>query len=316
MPASESAPRALYALARQTLSEWLDDNAPTWAASLAYYTVFSLAPTLIIALAIAGAVFGEDAARGAVQAQLEGIIGVTTAATVQAAMVSASREGSGGFATAVGVLLMVFAATGVFSQLQGALNTIWKVKPAATTVLAFLRTRFLSLAVVMGIGFLLLVSLVVSAATSALCGYVGGALGGWKVLMQVVNLVVGAVASSLLFAMMFKLLPDLKVRWRDVWLGAAVSAVLFTLGKSLIALYLATAATESSYGAAGSLAALLVWVYYSSMTTLFGAELAQVYARRHGSLRGASPGPSSDASAGAHAEDRLAVAQRVQRGPA
>jgi membrane protein len=273
-------------LGRQTVTEWLDDQGPTWAASLAFSAVFSLAPTLIISLAVAGAVFGEDAARGAVQAQLEGVIGAPTAAMVQAAMVSARTAGAFGLATVLGVLLMVFAATGVFAQLQGALNVIWKVKPAPTTFVALLRTRLLSLVVVLGIGLLLLVSLLASVATSAL----GGA-GTWQALMPLVNLGVSGGALTLLFAMMFKVLPDVTVHWRDVWLGAAVAAGLFTLGKFLIALYLTTAATESSYGAAGSLAALLVWVYFSSMATLLGAELAQVSSRRRAAQGGAREPP-------------------------
>lgn len=282
--------RQFIALLRQTFTEWSDDKVPTYAASLAYYTVFSLAPTLLIALAIAGFVFGEEAARGALQTQLNGIIGESTAQTVQDAMANASRQGAGILATIIGVVVLVFAATGVFAELQGALNTVWKVKPQKTSgVLAYLRTRFLSLAVVLGIGFLLLVSLVVSALLSAFGGWMGTFMPGWKVVGNIINLLVSFGVITVLFAMMFKLLPNRKLAWRDVWLGAGVSSLLFAIGKYFIALYLTKSAVASSYGAAGSLAALLVWVYYSSMTMLFGAELAQVFARRHGTLASEPP---------------------------
>jgi membrane protein len=287
---ARGAPLGLLGLLKQALNEWIDDKAPTYAASLAYYTVFSLAPTLVIALAIAGAFFGEDAARGVVQGQLQGVIGAPAAATVQAAMVSASTRESGILPTLLGVLVMVFAATGVFAELQAALNAIWKVKPpVGGTVRLFLRTRLLSLAVVLGIGLLLMASLVVAAGLRGLTALAGSEPTGGGLLMQLVDLLASTGAMTVLLALVFKLLPDVKVAWRDVWLGAAMSAALFTLGRALISLYLTRVVLESSFGAAGSLAALMVWVYYSSMTMLLGAELAQVYARTRGSLRPPSP---------------------------
>lgn len=283
---AQGAPLDLPGLLKRALVEWIDDKAPTYAASLAFYTVFSLAPTLVIALAIAGAFFGEDAARGVVQSQLEGVIGAPAAATVQAAMVSASTRESGALPTLLGVLVMVFAATGVFAELQGALNAIWKVKPPeGGAVRLFLRTRLLSLAVVLGIGLLLAASLVVTSGLRGLTAWAGGGQPGRGPFMQVIDLLASTGAMAALLALVFKLLPDVKVSWRDVWLGATMSAMLFTLGRALISLYLTRTVLESSFGAAGSLAALLVWVYYSSMTTLLGAELAQVYARTRGSLR-------------------------------
>ena len=280
-----SALRNFVNLLKQTLSDFSDDKASTFAASLAYYTVFSLAPTLVIALAIAGAVFGDDAARGAVQEQLKGILGETTAKGVQDLMVSAAVQKSGVFATIVGIIITLFAATGVFAEIQSALNTIWKAKPAPiNTVLSFLKTRFLSIGVVLGIGFMLLVSLVFSALLSAFGSWVGNQLPGWTVVTQIINLLVSVGVITGLFGLMFKLLPDIKIAWRDVWLGAGISAGLFTVGKFLIALYIAKSAVASSYGAAGSMAALLVWVYYSSLTMLLGAELSHVYARTRGSL--------------------------------
>ncbi len=281
-------PITVLALFKETGAQWLDDKAPTFAASIAYYTAFSLAPTLVIALAVAGAVFGADAARGAVEQELTGFIGPAAAEAVQGVMASNSTRGSGLFASIVGAILMIFAATAVFAELQTALNVIWKVKPKQTNgVLAFLRTRFLSLGVVLGIGFLLMVSLVISAVIGMIGNRVGLMVPGWATLMQVFNVVLSFAAITVLFAMMFKLLPDEKIAWRDVWLGAAVSSGLFAFGKYLIALYITESAVASSYGAAGSLAALLIWVYYSSLTTLFGAELAQVYAHARGSLKSA-----------------------------
>jgi membrane protein len=277
-----------WALIKETVTEWSDDAAATRAASLAYYTVFSVAPTLIIATKIAGAMFGERAARGEIHRQMEGLIGTSGARVVEDLIASAARPGRGAIPTVLGVIAMVFAATGVFSELQHALNAFWKTKARHTnSLLTFLRMRLFSFAMVLGIGFLLLVSLVLSAGLEALATWMSGFLKDWAGVMRVTNEAVSFGIITVLFALIFKVLPDRKVAWRDVWLGALVTSALFNLGKVGISLYIAHSSVASSYGAAGSLAVLLVWVYYSSMILFLGAEFTQVYARQYGSLRSA-----------------------------
>jgi membrane protein len=267
-------------LLKQTIVQWIEGDVATHAASLAYYTVFSIAPTLIIAVALAGALFGKEAARGEVQTQIQGLVGVSGAKVIEDMMVSAGQRGSG-LAGFLGVLVLVFGATGVFAALQNALNHIWKVKPRTTNgVLEFLRTRFVSFAMVLGVGFLLLVSLVVSAGISAVGKWLGGLMPGLEAGWQVVNFIVSFGVVTALFAMIYKVLPDVKVAWRDVWLGAAVTAVLFNIGKFAIGLYLGKSSVASSYGAAGSLAVLLLWIYYSSIVLFLGAQFTHVYAVR------------------------------------
>lgn len=283
--------RSILQLFKQAASEWSDDNAPTYAASLSYYTLFSVAPMLVIAVSVAGMVFGEEAARGQIQAQLQGLVGSSGAEVIGQMMISASKPSSGILATALGVIVLAFGATGVFVQLQDALNHIWNVKPPPRNgVIAFLRTRFLSFAMVLAIGFLLLVSLVVSAVLAAVGAWFEHLLPGWTVLWQVLNFSVSFGVITVLFAMMYKVLPDTSVAWKDVWLGAAVTSLLFTLGKLGIGLYLGHSAVASSYGAAGSLAVVLVWVYYSAQILFLGAEFTQVYARSHGSRIGDTSG--------------------------
>lgn len=290
--------RSIFGLLKQAASEWNDDNAPTFAASLSYYTLFSVAPMLVIAVSVAGMVFGEDAARGQIQAQLTELMGSTGAQMIGQMMISARQPGTGLVATALGLVVLVFGATGVFVQLQDALNHIWDVKPRPRNgVINFLRTRVLSFAMVLGIGFLLLVSLVVSAVLAAVGAWFAHLVpAGWAVLWQAVNFGVSFAVITVLFALMYKLLPDTHVAWRDVWLGAAVTSLFFTLGKLGIGLYLGRSSVASSYGAAGSLAVVLVWVYYSAQILFFGAEFTQVYARQHGSR--------SDTGTGAPTKDR------------
>ncbi|ATB40749.1 ribonuclease BN [Cystobacter fuscus] len=276
--------RNIFKLGRQAVSEWSEDNAPMFAASLSYYTLFSIAPLLVIAVSVAGMVFGEEAARGQIQAQLEDLVGRGSAEVIGQMMISARKPEAGILATAIGLVALIFGATGVFVQLQDALNHIWNVKPKPRNgVIAFLRSRFLSFAMVLVIGFLLLVSLVVSAVLAALGAWFSNLLPGWTVMWQGVNLLISFGVITVLFAMMYKLLPDTHVSWRDVWLGAAVTSLLFSLGKFLIGLYLGRSAVASSYGAAGSLAVVLLWVYYSAQILFLGAEFTQVYARSHGS---------------------------------
>ena len=274
----------VWPLLKQTLSEWMDDNVPAQAAALAYYTLFSVAPMLIIAIAVAGLVFGQEAAQGEIQKQLQSLIGDAGAKVVEDLVASASKPSSGIVATVVGILVLAFAATGVFAQLQDSLNTIWKVKKKPMNgLLAFVRQRLLSFAMVLGIGFLLLVSLVLSAALSAAGTFLMGLMPGWETVLQLVNLAIAFSVTTVLFAMIYKVLPDTRVAWKDVWLGAAVTSFLFSLGKLGIGLYLGKSSVSSSYGAAGSFAVLLLWVYYSSQLLFLGAEFTQVYSRWHGS---------------------------------
>jgi membrane protein len=275
----------IFKIAKQAVSEWSDDNAPTFAASLSYYTIFSIAPILVIAVSVAGIIFGEEAARGQMQAQLKDLVGDGGAEIIGQMMISARKPGSGILATIIGIIALVFGATGVFVQLQDALNHIWGVQPdkERSGVTNFLRMRLLSFAMVLVIGFLLLVSLVVSAVLAALGAWFDQLLPGWTVAWQGVNLLVSFGVITVLFAMMYKILPDTHVTWKDVWLGAAVTSLLFGLGKFGIGLYLGRSAVASSYGAAGSLAVVLLWVYYSAQILFLGAEFTQVYARRHGS---------------------------------
>ena len=274
----------VWPMLKQTLSEWVDDNVPAQAAALAYYTLFSVAPMIIIAIAVAGLVFGQEAAQGEIQKQLQSLIGDAGAKVVEDLVASASKPSSGILATIVGILVLGFAATGVFAQLQDSLNTIWKVKKKPRNgVLAFVRQRLLSFAMVLGIGFLLLVSLVLSAALSAAGTFLMGLMPGWETVLQLVNLAIAFAVTTVLFAMIYKVLPDTRVAWKDVWLGAAVTSFLFSLGKLGIGLYLGKSSVSSSYGAAGSFAVLLLWVYYSSQLLFLGAEFTQVYSRWHGS---------------------------------
>ncbi len=279
----------VWALVKETVSEWMADAASTRAASLAYYTVFSIAPTLIIATSLAGFLFGQQAARGEIHEQIEGLIGATGASVVEDLINSAAQPGRGRLATVLGVIVLVFAATGVFAELQGALNTFWKTKPAkpVSGVVSFLRTRFLSFAMVLGVGFLLLVSLVASAALSAIGHWVSVRSTEWVNVTQVLNQVGAFAVITVLFALIYKIVPDAKISWGDVWLGAVITSALFNLGKLAIGLYIGRSGMASAYGATGSLAVLLVWVYYSSMVLFLGAEFTQVYARLQGSQRGA-----------------------------
>lgn len=280
----------LYGLTKATLIKWVDDDVSTHAAGLAYFTVFSLAPTLVIAIAVAGSIFGAEAARGEIQAQIEGLVGHAGAQAIEAMMVPSAHRGTSLFASLISTVVLIFGATGVFAALQNALNHIWGTKPRpGNSVLLFLRVRFLSFAMVLGTGFLLLVSLVAAAGISALGKWMGGRLPGLEPLWQTVNFLVSFAMVGALFAMIYKVLPDAPVAWRDVRLGAAVTAVLFNLGNLAIGLYLGKSSVTSGYGAAGSLVALLVWVYYSSMVLFLGAEFTQVSA----STREARRAPSA-----------------------
>jgi membrane protein len=264
-------------------------------AALAYYTIFSLAPVLVVAIAVAGLVFGHEAARGEIFAQFRGLIGAEGARTLELAVESASRPQTGVIATVIGVVLMLAGATGVFAQLQSTLDRIWEVTPVRSGFRALLRQQLVSFAMVLGTGFLLLVSLVASAALSAFGRWFGALWAELPLLLQLTNLVVSLVAIAALFACMFKMLPSARVAWRDVWVGAAITSVLFMLGKLLIGLYVTMAHVGAAYGVAGSVLVILVWIYYSSQIFFFGAECTRVYANRGGScIRGLGTAPGAD----------------------
>lgn len=277
-----------WSMTKAAVSSWLDDFAPSMGAALSYYTLFSLAPMLIIVIAVAGLIFGQEAAQGEIVAQLRGLMGNEGALAVQGLLKSVSQPGKGAIATVIGVVTLLIGATAVFAELQSALDRIWHV-PATkkeSGLWNLIHTRLLSFGMVLGLGFMLLVSLVVSAALAALGNWWGGFFGDWETVLQVLNFVVSFGVVTGMFAMIYKFMPSAKIPWRDVWIGAAVTALLFTIGKFLIGLYLGKSDIASGFGAAGSLVILLVWVYYSAQIFLLGAEFTWVYSHRHGSRMG------------------------------
>jgi membrane protein len=293
-----------FDLFRQTFQEFGEDKAQRLGAALAYYTIFSIAPLLLIAIAIAGVVFGREAAQHQLSAQLSGVLGKSAAEALDGMVAAAAKPKSGTVATLVGIVTLLFGAAGVFGQLKDALNTIWNVEPKkAAGIIGFVRERFLSLAMVLGVGFLLLVTLVFDTAITAMGTYLGTRFPGGTALLQGLQLVISLGLVTLLFAAIFRFLPDTKIEWRDVWLGAAFTAVLFVLGKFGLALYIAKGAVGSAYGAAGSLVIILVWVYWSAQILFFGAEFTQVYARAHGSKAG-DPSKEEATAQPARVEDR------------
>ena len=278
-------PKEAFSLLKTTLFEWLDDQAPMLGAALAYYTVFSLAPLLIITIAIAGLVFGAEAAQGQIFDQLRGLLGDASGKAMEEIVQSASAEPKTGVvATVIGLVTLLFGASGVFGQLQASLNIIWGVQPKpGRGILGIIRDRILSFGFILVVGFLLLVSLLLTAAIAFVGKQFGAMVPGMEALIQLFNSMLSLAVITLLFAMMFKILPDANIAWRDVWIGAFITALLFTLGKFALGFYLGRSGVASSYGAAGSLIVLLLWVYYSSQIVFFGAEFTQVYANRFGS---------------------------------
>ncbi len=286
-------PSQWIALIRCTLNGWVDDKASTMGAAIAYYTMFSLAPLLLMVITIAGLIFGDEAARGALFGQLAGLVGKNGAEAIQAILSSSSSLSGGLVSIAVSVVTLFIGATSVFAELQADLDHIWKVeKPVATGVRGFVRTRLLSFGVILGVGFLLIVSLVASAAIAAVGLIWDHWLGGTETLLQALNFVVGFGVITTLFALIYKLLPSVRLAWSDVWIGAAATSLLFSIGKFLIGLYLGKAAISSSFGAAGTLVVVIVWVYYSAQIFLFGAEFTHCYATQHGSRKAAVPAPA------------------------
>ncbi len=275
--------QAIWQLFQETFKEWSEDKASRLAAALAYYTIFSIAPLLIIVIAIAGAVFGSEAAKGQIFGQIQGLVGTDGAQFIEIAIKNASQPHTGTIASIISIVLLLLGATGLFAELQDALNTIWEVKPKpGRGVINIIRQRFLSFAMVLGIGFLLLVSLVISAALTAVVTYFSNVLPGIDFIWRLINVILSFSITTVLFGLIFKVLPDAKLTWSDVLIGSAITSLLFSIGKFLLGQYLGNSSFGSTYGAAGSLVVILAWVYYAAQILFFGAEFTQVYARRYG----------------------------------
>jgi membrane protein len=284
-------PRAAWALLREACSAWMADNVPSFGAALAFYSIFSLAPVLIVVIALAGMVFGREAAEGEILQQIQALVGRSGATTIQSVIQSANRPTLGVIASTLGIATVLLGASGAFLELQDALNKIWRAKARSESFwVCAIRKRCLSFGLVLGTGFLLLVTLALSAALAAIGTFMAHVLPTPVALLESINFLFSFGVITLLFAMLFKVLPDTKIAWSDVWIGAAVTSLLFTVGKVLIGLYLGRSTVASVYGAAASLVIFLVWVYYSAQILLLGAEFTHVYAKQHGSRVGSSSG--------------------------
>ena len=278
-------------LLRRAAASWVDDYAPSMGVALSYYSVFSLAPLLLIVISIAGLVFGQEAVRGEVFAQLQGLLGTEASRAVEALLVSVSKPAEGVASTVIGLALLLIGATSVFGELQDALDRIWRAPERDRTggLWGLVRARLLSFGMILGMAFLLMVSLVFSAVLAALGKWWSGAFGDWAAMAQFFNLGVGFLMTTGVFATIYKIMPRVRVTWRDVWLGAIVTALLFTGGRYLIGLYIGRSNLASAFGAAGSLIVIFVWVYYSAQIFLLGAEFTWIYARTFGSMRDPQP---------------------------
>jgi membrane protein len=281
--------RGILSLLKKSVAAWINDYAPSMGAALAYYTMFSIAPLLLIVITVAGWVFGADAARGEIVAQLSGMVGEEGATAIEGLLESVSKPGTSIIAAVFGIVLLIFGATTVFAELQSDLDRIWgtpeRAKPSG--IWGFLRARILSFGMILGIAFLLMVSLVVSAAISALGSWYGPWFKGYEVLLQVVDFTVSFGLFTCLFAMIYKIMPSVRIAWRDVWIGAVFTTALFVTGKMLIGLYIGKSGVASGFGAAASLVVLLIWVYYSAQIFLLGAEFTHAYWKHLGSGRAA-----------------------------
>jgi membrane protein len=307
--------RRLGTVLSKAANAWIDDHAQSMGAALSYYMVFSIAPVLLIAISVAGLVFGQDAAQGAVVDQLQGLIGRTGAEAVQGLLQNVSKPSQGILATVTGLVVLVIGATSVFAELQDDMNRIWQV-PAKVKISgwwAWLRTRLLSMGMIFALGFMLLVSLAASAAFDAFAAWSTSAIAGWEPLAHAVNFVVSFVLTTALFSLIYRFMPQARIEWRDVGIGALVTAFLFSIGKYLIGLYIGKSALASGFGAAGSLAVLLAWVYYSAQIFLFGAEFTWAYAHAFGSRQDAAPEPARDAQARAPASPAPATQPAAPR---
>lgn len=278
----------LWSLLVQAFNEWLDDGAPRLGAALAYYSIFSLGPLLIIAIAVASMFFDGGAVQNQVMAQIRSLVGEQGAQAIATMLAGSSTGNRSLIATMVGLAVLIFGALSVVVQLKDALNIIWNVEnPPISGAWGYVRTYALSLAAVLGLGFLLTISLMSSALVAGFGQMLGSGL--TETVLHAVDFVLNFLVLIVLFAMMFKYLPDIEISWRDVWIGAVVTAALFNIGRYLIGLYLGYQGMESTYGAAASVVLVLVWIYYSAQIVFFGAELTQVYAERHGSHAGRTP---------------------------
>ena len=301
--------RRLFDLCRRAVVSWVDDFAPSMGAAISYYTVFSLAPLLVIVIAVAGAVFGREAVQGEIVGQLQGLIGREGAIAVQGLIKSASEPAKGLVAGGISIVVLLVGATTVFAELQSALDRIWHVpeKEKPSGLWAVLRARVLSFGLILGLAFLLMVSLSVSAGISAFGSFASGLLPGWEVLLQGINMLLSVGITTVLFAMIFKFMPSVEIEWRDVWVGSVVTAVLFEFGKFAIGLYLGKSGVNESFAAAGSLVVLLAWVYYAAQIFLLGAEFTKVYSEDNGSHAGVNAGAATRNSAAIAAAGTEAV---------
>jgi membrane protein len=281
----------VWTLVKDSFSSWHDDYAPSMGAALAYYTMFSIAPLLLIVISTAGLVFGEEAVRGEIFYQLRDLMGDQGAQAVQALLESVSEPEEGAAGTIIGTILLLIGATTVFGELQDAFDRIWRApgKDKKGGIWKLIRSRLLSFGIILGIGFLLMVSLVFSAAVAALGKWWGPFFSNLEILATGINFIVSFALMTAVFAMLYKFMPRVKIQWQDVWAGATVTALLFTVGKILIGLYIGKSAVSSGFGAAGSLVVVLVWVYYSAQIFLLGAEFTWVYSHAHGSRRNRPP---------------------------
>jgi membrane protein len=298
----------IWSLAKESISGWSNDYAPSMGAAISYYTLFSIAPLLIIVISVAGLLFGADAVRSGVFDQLHALMGEEGAEAVEEMVMNASEPATGGIATLVSILGLVIGATTVFNEIQSDLDRIWRAPAAeqSSGIWNLIRTRLLSFGMILGVAFLLAVSLVLSAVLATLGKWWGGWLGGWEALAHLLDVVVNLGLLTLVFALIYKMIPRVEVAWHDVWVGAAVTALLFTIGKVAIGLYLGKSDVTSSFGSAGSFAVLMIWVYYAAQIFLLGAEFTRVYAERFGSRRSAMKERRSTQSRGGRRQaDRM-----------
>ncbi len=277
--------RTIWALLEDSVKGYIEDDALSRGAAIAYYTIFSIAPMLVIIIAIVGLIYGPQAAHGAIKGELQGMMGADGAYAIQTMIASASNRHSGIVATLLGIGTLLVTASGVFGEMQIALNVIWNVRARgrSSTVSRLVRARAISLGLVAALGFMLVISLAVSTAVAALGFALQHRLPGIDLLIQLLNFLVSFAMITVLFAAIYKVLPDQSIEWYDVWVGALTTALLFTIGKTAIGLYIGSSQVASSYGAAGALVIVLLWIYYSAQIFLFGAEFTKAFARRHGS---------------------------------
>ncbi|HJQ58730.1 MAG TPA: YihY/virulence factor BrkB family protein, partial [Vineibacter sp.] len=281
--------RLLWQVLKSAIKGFLDDGMISRAAAISYFTVFALAPVLVIVIAVAGLVFGEDAARGGVVEQLTGLVGDKSAELVQAMLQHAGNRDAGVWATLIGIGALLLTASGIFGEMQSSLNVVWKTAPRMSAFSRLVRARIVSLGLVLALGFLLTVSLLVNAGLAAVDTYLAAFPPGLHVLLQAASFVLSFGMIAGLFAAIYKVLPDTPIAWRHVAVGAIVTALLFTIGKTFVGLYLGGSTIASSFGAAGALALVLLWIYYSALIFLFGAELTRAYAETRRQERATGP---------------------------